>query len=108
MNTYVYLIRTHFSSLQDGTKQKRERKKTVSFSSMPTEKKISSASDCINSMVEGSELKKVRSNSRIYHRYFLLDADMQSLRWEPEIEPLSFASVVPSVVDCSSSLVKHC
>ncbi|XP_060104728.1 inactive phospholipase C-like protein 2 [Heteronotia binoei] len=71
------------SIIKDGTKQKRERKKTVSFSSMPTEKKISSASDCINAMVEGSELKKVRSNSRIYHRYFLLDADMQSLRWEP-------------------------
>ncbi|XP_030639968.1 inactive phospholipase C-like protein 2 isoform X2 [Chanos chanos] len=50
---------------------------------MPTEKKISSASDCINAMVEGSELRKVRSNSRVYHRYFLLDADMQSLRWEP-------------------------
>ncbi|CAH2282737.1 inactive phospholipase C 2 [Pelobates cultripes] len=71
------------SIIKDGTKQKRERKKTVSFSSMPTEKKISSASDCINAMVEGSELKKVRSISRIYHRYFLLDADMQSLRWEP-------------------------
>uniref|UniRef100_A0A8C8RQZ9 Phosphoinositide phospholipase C n=1 Tax=Pelusios castaneus TaxID=367368 RepID=A0A8C8RQZ9_9SAUR len=71
------------SIIKDGTKQKRERKKTVSFSSMPTEKKISSASDCINAMVEGSELKKVRSNSRVYHRYFLLEADMQSLRWEP-------------------------
>ncbi|KAM6450135.1 inactive phospholipase C-like protein 2 isoform 1-T3 [Liasis olivaceus] len=71
------------SIIKDGTKQKRERKKTVSFSSMPTEKKISSASDCINAMVEGSELRKVRSNSRIYQRYFLLDADMQSLRWEP-------------------------
>uniref|UniRef100_A0A8C3XVD1 Phosphoinositide phospholipase C n=1 Tax=Chelydra serpentina TaxID=8475 RepID=A0A8C3XVD1_CHESE len=72
-----------FKNSSDGTKQKRERKKTVSFSSMPTEKKISSASDCINAMVEGSELKKFRSNSRVYHRYFLLDADMQSLRWEP-------------------------
>lgn len=55
----------------------------MSFSSMPTEKKISRASDCISAMVDGSELKKIRSNSRIYHRYFLLDADMQSLRWEP-------------------------
>uniref|UniRef100_A0A672SFN0 Phosphoinositide phospholipase C n=1 Tax=Sinocyclocheilus grahami TaxID=75366 RepID=A0A672SFN0_SINGR len=64
-------------------KRCKERKKTVSFSSMPTEKKISSASDCINSMVDGSELRKVRSNSRVYYRYFLLDADMQSLRWEP-------------------------
>ncbi|KAI4881856.1 hypothetical protein NFI96_000507 [Prochilodus magdalenae] len=68
---------------EDGSRQRKERKKTVSFSSMPTEKKISSASDCINAMVDGSELKKVRSNSRVYHRYFLLDADMQSLRWEP-------------------------
>uniref|UniRef100_A0A8C1TGK9 Phosphoinositide phospholipase C n=1 Tax=Cyprinus carpio TaxID=7962 RepID=A0A8C1TGK9_CYPCA len=67
----------------DGSRRCKERKKTVSFSSMPTEKKISSASDCINSMVDGSELRKVRSNSRVYYRYFLLDADMQSLRWEP-------------------------
>ncbi|XP_041964406.1 inactive phospholipase C-like protein 2 [Alosa sapidissima] len=71
------------SIIKDGSRQRKERKKTVSFSSMPTEKKISSASDCINAMVEGSELRKVRSNSRVYHRYFLLDADMQSLRWEP-------------------------
>ncbi|KAL4629691.1 inactive phospholipase C-like protein 2 isoform X1 [Arapaima gigas] len=71
------------SIIKDGSRQRRERKKTVSFSSMPAEKKISSASDCINAMVEGSELKKVRSNSRVYHRYFLLEADMQSLRWEP-------------------------
>uniref|UniRef100_A0AAV2MGJ7 Phosphoinositide phospholipase C n=2 Tax=Knipowitschia caucasica TaxID=637954 RepID=A0AAV2MGJ7_KNICA len=67
----------------DGSRQRKERKKTVSFSSMPTEKKISRASDCLSAMVEGTELKKVRSNSRVYHRYFLLDADMQSLRWEP-------------------------
>lgn len=71
------------SIIKDGSRRCKERKKTVSFSSMPTEKKISSASDCINSMVDGSELRKVRSNSRVYQRYFLLDADMQSLRWEP-------------------------
>lgn len=34
-------------------------------------------------MIDGSELKKIRSNSRVYHRYFLLDTDMQSLRWDP-------------------------
>ncbi|XP_077454499.1 inactive phospholipase C-like protein 2 [Stigmatopora argus] len=71
------------SIIKDSSRQRKERKKTVSFSSMPTEKKINSASDCITAMVDGSELKKVRSNSRVYHRYFLLDADMQSLRWEP-------------------------
>lgn len=71
------------SIIKDGSRQRKERKKTVSFSSMPTEKKISGASDCLGAMVEGTELKKVRSNSRVYHRYFLLDSDMQSLRWEP-------------------------
>uniref|UniRef100_A0A673J7Y6 Phosphoinositide phospholipase C n=1 Tax=Sinocyclocheilus rhinocerous TaxID=307959 RepID=A0A673J7Y6_9TELE len=81
--TYISILMINCFIFQDGSRRCKERKKTVSFSSMPTEKKISSASDCINSMVDGSELRKVRSNSRVYHRYFLLDADMQSLRWEP-------------------------
>lgn len=33
--------------------------------------------------VEGSELKKVRTNSRVYQRYYLLDAGLQALCWEP-------------------------
>uniref|UniRef100_A0A8C9Z5U1 Phosphoinositide phospholipase C n=1 Tax=Sander lucioperca TaxID=283035 RepID=A0A8C9Z5U1_SANLU len=58
-------------------------KKTVSFSSSLSEKKISSAADCIHSMVEGIELKKIRTNSRVYQRYYLLDAGLQALCWEP-------------------------
>ncbi|KAG9477488.1 hypothetical protein GDO78_002729 [Eleutherodactylus coqui] len=50
---------------------------------MPSEKKISSASDCISFMQGGCELKKVRPNSRIYSRFFTLDTDLQALRWEP-------------------------
>ncbi|KAG8432666.1 hypothetical protein GDO86_017055 [Hymenochirus boettgeri] len=50
---------------------------------MPSEKKISSASDCISFMQGGCELKKVRPNSRIYSRFFTLDPDLQALRWEP-------------------------
>uniref|UniRef100_A0A3B3UXV1 Phosphoinositide phospholipase C n=2 Tax=Poecilia latipinna TaxID=48699 RepID=A0A3B3UXV1_9TELE len=34
-------------------------------------------------MVEGSELKKIRPNSRVYQRYYLLDAGLQALFWEP-------------------------
>uniref|UniRef100_A0A3Q4GEY8 Phosphoinositide phospholipase C n=1 Tax=Neolamprologus brichardi TaxID=32507 RepID=A0A3Q4GEY8_NEOBR len=68
---------------QDGSRAGREKKKTVSFSSSLSEKKISSASDCIHSMVEGSELKKIRPNSRVYQRYYLLDAGLQALCWEP-------------------------
>uniref|UniRef100_A0A671Y4B2 Phosphoinositide phospholipase C n=1 Tax=Sparus aurata TaxID=8175 RepID=A0A671Y4B2_SPAAU len=71
------------SLIKDGSRAGRERKKTVSFSSSLSEKKISSAADCIHSMVEGSELKKVRTNSRVYQRYYLLDAGLQALCWEP-------------------------
>lgn len=33
--------------------------------------------------VEGSELKKIRTNSRVYQRYYLLDTGLQALCWEP-------------------------
>ncbi|MFT7815098.1 inactive phospholipase C-like protein 1 [Arapaima gigas] len=59
------------------------RKKTVSFSSMPSEKKVSSVEDCLAFMQGGCELKKVRPNSRIYCRFYTLDPDFTCLRWEP-------------------------
>ncbi|XP_077403984.1 inactive phospholipase C-like protein 2 [Vanacampus margaritifer] len=71
------------SLIKDGSRAGRDRKKTVSFSSSLSEKKISGAADCIHSMVEGSDLKKVRPNSRVYQRYYLLDAGLQALCWEP-------------------------
>ncbi|KAK2830220.1 hypothetical protein Q5P01_018151 [Channa striata] len=71
------------SLIKDGSRAGRERKKTVSFSSSLSEKKISSAADCIHSMVEGIELKKIRPNSRVYQRYYLLDTGLQALSWEP-------------------------
>ncbi|KAL6099976.1 plcl2 [Pungitius sinensis] len=71
------------SLIKDGSRAGRVRKKTVSFSSSLSEKKISSAADCIHSMVEGIELKKIRTNSRVYQRYYLLDAGLQALCWEP-------------------------
>uniref|UniRef100_A0A6I8P3C4 Phosphoinositide phospholipase C n=2 Tax=Ornithorhynchus anatinus TaxID=9258 RepID=A0A6I8P3C4_ORNAN len=71
------------SIIKDPANQKGGQKKTVSFSSMPSEKKISSAGDCISFMQAGCELKKVRPNSRLYNRFFTLDGDLQALRWEP-------------------------
>uniref|UniRef100_A0A3Q2GAG4 Phosphoinositide phospholipase C n=1 Tax=Cyprinodon variegatus TaxID=28743 RepID=A0A3Q2GAG4_CYPVA len=72
-------------SLQDPSVQKvgGGRKKTVSFSSMPSEKKVSSAADCLAFMQGGCELKKIRPNSRVYCRFYTLDADLSCLRWEP-------------------------
>uniref|UniRef100_A0A8C5D1W8 Phosphoinositide phospholipase C n=1 Tax=Gouania willdenowi TaxID=441366 RepID=A0A8C5D1W8_GOUWI len=69
--------------MKDGSRQKQVRKKTVSFSSMPSDRKINSTAACMAFMMEGCEMKKVRSNSRMYNRYFLLDPDMHWLRWEP-------------------------
>ncbi|KAJ8415058.1 hypothetical protein AAFF_G00007560 [Aldrovandia affinis] len=59
------------------------RKKTVSFSSTPSERKVSSAADCLAFMQCGCELRKVRPNARVYCRFFTLDADQACLRWEP-------------------------
>ncbi|XP_060068281.1 inactive phospholipase C-like protein 2 [Ylistrum balloti] len=67
---------------RDGSR-KPIRKKTVSFSSMPTERKIATAQDCLSFMQKGSELIKVRSNSRQYHRTFMLNSDMTEIRWYP-------------------------
>ncbi|ESO87011.1 hypothetical protein LOTGIDRAFT_128120 [Lottia gigantea] len=68
---------------KDGHSKRTPRKKTVSFSSMPTERKIATAQDCLAYMQNGSELIKVRSNSRQYHRYFSLSNDMVEIRWQP-------------------------
>lgn len=39
--------------------------------------------DCVQFMQNGSELIKVRSNSRQYHRLFILDPDLNEVRWQP-------------------------
>ncbi|KAK5860639.1 hypothetical protein PBY51_022101 [Eleginops maclovinus] len=67
------------------------RKKTVSFSSIPSEKKVSSAADCLAFMQGGCELKKIRPNSRVYCRFFTLDSDLSCLRWEPSKKDLDRA-----------------
>uniref|UniRef100_A0A672M1D2 Phosphoinositide phospholipase C n=1 Tax=Sinocyclocheilus grahami TaxID=75366 RepID=A0A672M1D2_SINGR len=79
----IYLSVFFVLFLQDGSKQRQARKKTVSFSSMPSDRKMNSTAACMAFMMEGCEMKKVRSNSRMYSRYFLLDPDMRWLRWEP-------------------------
>ncbi|KAJ8345680.1 hypothetical protein SKAU_G00298730 [Synaphobranchus kaupii] len=86
------------SIIKDGSRQRRDRKKTVSFSSMPAERRISGAGDCIAAMVEGSELRKVRSNARIYQRYFLLDSDLLSLRWEPSKKEAGKARIAVATI----------
>ena len=45
--------------------------------------KCFSAQDCLAYMQTGSDLIKVRSNSRQYHRFFTLGSDMTEIRWQP-------------------------
>ncbi|XP_066300455.1 inactive phospholipase C-like protein 1 [Branchiostoma lanceolatum] len=58
-------------------------KKSVSFTSMPSEKTIANASDCLQIMQNGTELIKIRSNVRQYQRLFLLDQGSGAIRWQP-------------------------
>uniref|UniRef100_A0ACB8ETX0 Inactive phospholipase C-like protein 2 n=1 Tax=Sphaerodactylus townsendi TaxID=933632 RepID=A0ACB8ETX0_9SAUR len=67
----------------DGSRQRSLQKKTVSFSTMPSSRKLSSTAACISFMLEGCEMKKVRSNSRMYSRFFVLDPDLRFMHWEP-------------------------
>nr|CAD7261553.1 unnamed protein product [Timema shepardi] len=41
------------------------------------------ASACLQYMITGSSLIKVRPNSRQYHRFFTLSEDMNTLKWTP-------------------------
>ncbi|XP_046564343.1 inactive phospholipase C-like protein 2 [Haliotis rubra] len=41
------------------------------------------AQDCLAYMQNGSELIKVWSNSRQYHRFFSLSNDMTEILWQP-------------------------
>ena len=49
------------------------------------------AADCLSCMQNGSDLIKVRSNSRQYHRFFTLDADCTEIRWQPSSKKASKA-----------------
>ncbi|XP_013911986.1 PREDICTED: inactive phospholipase C-like protein 2 [Thamnophis sirtalis] len=72
--------------MKDGSRQRRmqpQKKKTVSFSTMPSNRKLNSTAACISFMLEGCEMKKVRSNSRMYSRFFVLDPDLRFMHWEP-------------------------
>ncbi|XP_042226630.1 inactive phospholipase C-like protein 1 [Homarus americanus] len=44
---------------------------------------ITEAYDCLQCMIEGSSMVKLRANSRQYHRYFRLLDDLSAIRWTP-------------------------
>lgn len=68
---------------KDGRPSKRSLQKSVSFIARPEDKRIINAEDCLTFMQNGSELMKIRSNSRQYQRFFFLEEDLTGLRWRP-------------------------
>ncbi|XP_046860493.1 inactive phospholipase C-like protein 2 isoform X2 [Xenia sp. Carnegie-2017] len=72
--------------------------KSVSFSSIPSEKKVANASDCLLCMQSGTELHKVRSTSRQYLRFFYLEHDFSCLRWSPSTKKPEKAKIPLSMI----------
>ncbi|XP_076033546.1 inactive phospholipase C-like protein 1 isoform X2 [Oratosquilla oratoria] len=52
------------------------------------------AFDCLQYMMEGSSMVKIRSNSRQYHRYFRLLEDLSAIRWTPTSKKSSKAQLL--------------
>ncbi|XP_037070836.1 inactive phospholipase C-like protein 1, partial [Pollicipes pollicipes] len=60
--------------------------KSVSFHSatcLRSERKVSSVQECLQRMVAGSTLIKIRPNLRQYHRFFSVTEDLAAVRWVP-------------------------
>ncbi|MPC92118.1 Inactive phospholipase C-like protein 2 [Portunus trituberculatus] len=49
------------------------------------------AYDCLQYMIEGSSMVKLRANSRQYHRFFRLLDDLSAIRWTPTTKKTSKA-----------------
>ncbi|XP_045102897.1 inactive phospholipase C-like protein 1 isoform X1 [Portunus trituberculatus] len=71
--------------------------KSVSFHShtnWKSDRKIQSAYDCLQYMIEGSSMVKLRANSRQYHRFFRLLDDLSAIRWTPTTKKTSKAQLM--------------
>lgn len=63
------------------------------------------APDCLYYMQNGSELVKVRSNGRQYHRLFTLDTDLKEIRWHPSSKKPHKAKSRSTLWNYDSSLI---
>ncbi|XP_046407217.1 inactive phospholipase C-like protein 2 isoform X1 [Ischnura elegans] len=80
----------------DAPPKPEKKAKSVSFhsgTSLPMERKISSAAACLQYMINGTSLVKVRPNARQYHRFFTLSEDFTAIRWTPTSKKSSKAMV---------------
>ncbi|CAF1682214.1 unnamed protein product [Rotaria magnacalcarata] len=59
------------------------KRKVVSFSAMPCEKKVADVHDCLRYMQEGSDFLKVRSYVRQFRRLYKLNDCLTAISWYP-------------------------
>lgn len=69
------------------------KRKVVSFSTMPSEKKVADVNDCLRYMQEGSDFLKVRSYARQFRRLYKLNESLTSISWYPTSKKPSKATI---------------
>ncbi|UJR21175.1 hypothetical protein I4U23_024273 [Adineta vaga] len=69
------------------------KRKVVSFSAMPFEKKVADVSDCLRYMQEGSDLLKIRSYARQFRRLYKLNDVLTAINWYPSAKKPSKAMI---------------
>ncbi|XP_067928413.1 inactive phospholipase C-like protein 2 isoform X2 [Watersipora subatra] len=83
----------HPSILSNRTSRQKV-KKSVSFCSMPEDRRVSNAKDCLALMQEGTELTKLKTNGRLYRRYYWLDNASTEIRWMPTSKSYNKSKIV--------------
>ncbi|CAF1030977.1 unnamed protein product [Adineta ricciae] len=69
------------------------KRKAVSFSTMPFEKKVADVCDCLRYMQEGSDFLKVRSYARQFRRLYKLNETLTAISWYPTSKKPSKAMI---------------
>ncbi|CAF0929758.1 unnamed protein product [Rotaria sordida] len=68
---------------EENSMNKSFKRKVVSFSAMPCEKKVADVYDCLRYMQEGSDFLKVRSHVRQFRRLYKLNDTLTAISWYP-------------------------
>ena len=70
------------SEFKNSTDPKSTRK-TVSFLEISSDVPVNDTQDVFSVMLSGTQMVKIRSNTRLYERYFWLNEETNSIHWEP-------------------------
>ncbi|CAF2729228.1 unnamed protein product [Rotaria sp. Silwood2] len=79
--------------IEENQANKPLKRKVVSFSTMPFEKKVADVCDCLRYMQEGSDFLKVRSYARQFRRLYKLNDTLTAISWYPTSKKPSKATI---------------